>query len=80
MKIFDLIDRGRTMDVMDYGYLEKYFEMSMCTGMKVKYIKVYTKTHNPYERMIILRYSYYDETDREKYEKYINKHYELVVY
>ena len=74
MTVFDLIERDARVNVVRYGHLEKYFDLSLCGTMSVNYVKVRTPKGN----LIALRYSYYNAADKARYEKYIDKHYERV--
>lgn len=77
MKVYDLIERGTTIDVMSAGYIEKYFQLSSLSSYDVKMVKVY----NSKGEVICLRYTYYPDIEHlnhnaEKYEDFISEHYE----
>lgn len=77
MKVYDLIERGAIIDVMNAGYIEKYFQSSTESSEDVKMVKVY----NSKGEVICLRYTYYPDTEHlnhkaERYEDFISKHYE----
>lgn len=77
MKVYDLIEKGTTIDVMSAGYIEKYFTLSTESSDDVKMVKVY----NSKGEVICLRYTYNPDTEHlnheaERYENFISKHYE----
>lgn len=59
------------ISIMNSGFLEKSFGLSMCSTMKIKYTKV--RSNNI---IIVLRYDCSNDGDMERYENFIDKNYE----
>ena len=71
--IYDLVAKSNGITAMSFGYLEKYFDLSNCKTQDVKYVKAKGKNG-----IIILRYSYYNNSDAQRYENYIDKYYQRI--
>ena len=71
--IYDLIMKGNGITVMSFGCIENHFDLSMCRTQNVKFVKVRGQ-----RGIIILRYSYWNDFDAQRYEKYINKNYQRI--
>lgn len=76
MKTYDLIDKGKYIEVFNAGILEKTFNLSLSKSETIQNVKVIGKSGN----MIMLRYVWYPETEHinhtaERFEKWIDENY-----